>query len=155
MKLKTLLLSGVCLLMAVAAVAQNKAIPEDLFFKGSLQEAKAKAKAENKRLMLMVSATFCGPCKDEMPILAKLDGEMGDEVQFLGVVTDVTDQDLNPDQAQVDLAAQLAQNDAIVAYGNSVQAAADARNAAYLNAIAAYQAQIAAQEAAYLAALGL
>ena len=41
------------------------------------------------------------------------------------------------------------------AYGNSVQAAADARNAAYLNAIAAYQAQIAAQEAAYLAALGL
>lgn len=63
MKLKTLLLSGVCLLMAVAAVAQNKAIPEDLFFKGSLQEAKAKAKAENKRLMLMVSATFCGPCK--------------------------------------------------------------------------------------------
>lgn len=64
-----------------------------------------------------VWATFCGPCKDEMPILAKLDGEMGDEVQFLGVVTDVTDQDLNPDQAQVDLAAQLAEA-AGVAYRN-------------------------------------
>ena len=37
---------------------------------------------------------------------------------------------------------------------NPIQAAADAREAAYPNAIAAYQAQIAAQEAAYVAALG-
>lgn len=63
MKLKRLMLCGALLLACFTAFAQNTAIPEDLFFKGSLEEAKAKAKAENKRLMIMVSATFCGPCK--------------------------------------------------------------------------------------------
>lgn len=61
--MKKLLSLAVLLMTSLTIAAQNKAIPEDLFFKGSLEEAKAKAKAENKRLMVMVSATFCGPCK--------------------------------------------------------------------------------------------
>lgn len=61
--MKTFLIISLLLFTCISGFAQNNPIPEDLFFKGSLKEAMAKAKAENKRLMLMVSATFCGPCK--------------------------------------------------------------------------------------------
>lgn len=61
--MKKILSLAVLLLTSLTIASQNGNIPEDLFFKGSLEEAKAKAKAENKRLMVMVSATFCGPCK--------------------------------------------------------------------------------------------
>ena len=63
MEIRKLLVSAGILLTSMATFAQKPAIPEDLFFKGSLKEAKAKAKAENKRLMVMTSATYCGPCK--------------------------------------------------------------------------------------------
>ena len=51
-------------------------------------------------------ATYCGPCKDEMPVLAKLDNEM-ENVQFLGIVLDCTDQNGEPDPQQVELALDL------------------------------------------------
>lgn len=55
-----------------------------------------------------VWATFCGPCKEEMPVLAALDGAWEEDVQILGIVTDVVDQEGRPDQAQIDLAVELA-----------------------------------------------
>lgn len=58
-----LLVCTLLFLSSVALRAQTKVIPDDLFFKGSLNEAIAKGKAENKRVMVMCSATFCGPCK--------------------------------------------------------------------------------------------
>lgn len=51
-------------------------------------------------------ATFCGPCKQEMPVLGALDRELED-VQVLGVVVDVLDQQGQPDPAQVELALDL------------------------------------------------
>lgn len=61
--MRSFLLICTLLFSCVALRAQSKAIPDDLFFKGSLNEAIAKGKAENKRVMVMCSATFCGPCK--------------------------------------------------------------------------------------------
>lgn len=63
--------------------------------------------SEAELTVINVWATFCGPCKEEMPVLAKLDQEMED-VQILGIVTDVIDQSGNPDEAQVELAQELA-----------------------------------------------
>lgn len=51
-------------------------------------------------------ATYCGPCKQEMPILGMLDREL-ENVQVLGIVTDVLDQQANPDPNQVELALEL------------------------------------------------
>ena len=57
--------------------------------------------------VINVWATFCGPCKEEMPVLAQLDQEL-ENVQILGIVTDVIDQSGSPDSAQVELAQELA-----------------------------------------------
>ena len=57
--------------------------------------------------VINVWATFCGPCKEEMPVLAQLDQEL-DNVQILGIVTDVIDQTGSPDSDQVALAQELA-----------------------------------------------
>lgn len=57
--------------------------------------------------VINVWATFCGPCKEEMPVLAKLDQEL-EHVQLLGIVTDVVDQSGTPDPDQVALAQELA-----------------------------------------------
>ena len=56
--------------------------------------------------ILNVWATFCGPCKEEMPVLGELDREL-ENVQVLGIVTDVIDQKGEPDEAQVELALEL------------------------------------------------
>ena len=51
-------------------------------------------------------ATYCGPCKQEMPILGALDREL-ENVQILGIVTDVIDQQGEPDENQVALALEI------------------------------------------------
>jgi len=56
--------------------------------------------------ILNVWATYCGPCKQEMPVLGALDQEMGN-VQVLGIVTDVLDQNGDPDSEQIELAQEL------------------------------------------------
>ena len=56
--------------------------------------------------VINVWATYCGPCKVEMPILGQLDQEL-DNVQILGIVTDVIDQNAQPDAAQVELAQEI------------------------------------------------
>lgn len=61
--MKKLVITYLFLLCGVLIFAQAAAPSDDLFFKGTLSEAKAKAKAEDKRVMIMLSATFCGPCK--------------------------------------------------------------------------------------------
>jgi len=53
-------------------------------------------------------ATYCGPCKAEMPVLAKLDEEL-DNVQVLGIVLDCVKQDGTPDPDQVQVAIELAE----------------------------------------------
>jgi thiol-disulfide isomerase/thioredoxin len=56
--------------------------------------------------VINVWATYCGPCKQEMPVLGALDKEL-ENVQVLGIVTDVTDQKGEPDDSQVELALEL------------------------------------------------
>ena len=63
--------------------------------------------AGHKLTVINVWATFCGPCKQEMPVLGKLAEELKDDVQVLGIVTDVVDQSGNPDEVQVQLAKDL------------------------------------------------
>lgn len=62
--------------------------------------------AEAELTVINVWATYCGPCKQEMPVLGMLDRELED-VQILGIVTDVIDQNGDPDPDQVDLALEL------------------------------------------------
>ena len=61
--------------------------------------------------VINVWATYCGPCKREMPVLGALDKEL-ENVQVLGIVTDVINQNAEPDEAQVELALEL-----LAAYG--------------------------------------
>ena len=61
--------------------------------------------------VINIWATYCGPCKQEMPVLGALDKEL-ENVQVLGIVTDVIDQNAEPDEAQVELALEL-----LTAYG--------------------------------------
>ena len=61
--------------------------------------------------VINIWATYCGPCKQEMPVLGALDKEL-ENVQILGIVTDVIDQNAEPDEAQVELALEL-----LAAYG--------------------------------------
>ena len=51
-------------------------------------------------------ATFCEPCKMEMPFLGAIDKEM-ENVQVLGVVTDVVNQNGELDESQAELALEL------------------------------------------------
>lgn len=52
------------LLCSFAVSAQSSADFGDLFFQGSLAEAKAKAKAENRQVLIICSTSYCGPCKE-------------------------------------------------------------------------------------------
>lgn len=62
--------------------------------------------AEADLTVVNLWATYCGPCKSEMPVLGMLDEEL-DNVQVLGIVLDCTDQTGNPDSTQVELAVDL------------------------------------------------
>ena len=78
-----------------AQTLTNETLTEDYFSNADLT-------------VINVWATFCGPCKEEMPVLAQLDQEL-EHVQILGIVTDVIDQSGSPDSAQVELALELAE----------------------------------------------
>ena len=56
--------------------------------------------------IINIWATYCGPCKQEMPVLGELDQEL-ENVQVLGIVTDVIDQKGEPDEGQVEMALEL------------------------------------------------
>lgn len=49
--------------------------------------------AEHPLTMVNVWATFCGPCRQEMPELAQLYEDYGDRMGFLGIVGDATEID--------------------------------------------------------------
>lgn len=56
---------------------------------------------EKPLTLVNVWGTFCGPCKEEMPDLAKLYDEYKDKVNFLGVVVDTNaSMDTNVQEAQ-------------------------------------------------------
>lgn len=61
----------------------------------------------HKLTVVNVWATFCGPCKTELPVLGALAREMEGEVQFIGIITDVLDQNGKPDPEQLSLAAEI------------------------------------------------
>lgn len=63
MQIKQVVIAGIATLFSVATLAQSNPIPDDLFFKGTVTEAKAKAAAENSQVVIITSATYCGPCK--------------------------------------------------------------------------------------------
>lgn len=62
--------------------------------------------AKEKLTLINVWATFCGPCKMEIPALGELDREI-DDFQVVGVVMDVLDQDGNIVPEQVETAKKL------------------------------------------------
>ncbi len=49
--------------------------------------------AEHEYTIMNVWGTFCGPCKAEMPDLAKVYEEYKDKIGFLGIVSDVAPED--------------------------------------------------------------
>ena len=53
-------------IIGVSAFKTNKdpVLPGIVFFKGSLKDAKAKAKKENKLIFIDCYTTWCGPCKN-------------------------------------------------------------------------------------------
>ena len=56
---------------------------------------------EKALTLVNVWGTFCGPCKEEMPDLAKLYEDYKDKVNFLGVVVDTNvSMDTNVEEAQ-------------------------------------------------------
>lgn len=56
---------------------------------------------EKSLTLVNVWGTFCGPCKEEMPDLAKLYEDYKDKVNFLGVVVDTNvSMDTNVEEAQ-------------------------------------------------------
>ena len=70
--------------------------------------------------MVNVWATYCGPCKEEMPDLAQLSKDYADDgVQILGLVSDVLNANGTVNQTQVDTAIALAE-EAGVDYVNMV-----------------------------------
>lgn len=68
--------------------------------------------------VLNLWATFCNPCKKEMPVLQALDQEY-ENVQVVGVVTDAIDQKGQPDPEQLDVAKALCEA-AGVTYPNMI-----------------------------------
>ncbi len=69
--------------------------------------------SENELTVVNVFATWCEPCKRELPELAKLDGEL-DDVGFVGIVLDINEGD-GIDENALKTAKQLC-NDAEAEY---------------------------------------
>ena len=60
--------------------------------------------------MINMWATYCPPCLNEMPDLGKIAAEYADKgVQIIGLVLDVTDQQLAPVESQMELAREIVQ----------------------------------------------
>ena len=51
--------------------------------------------SNHKLTMVNIWATFCSPCVNEMPDLAQLHAEYGDDFQVVGIVVDAADQNGN------------------------------------------------------------
>lgn len=51
--------------------------------------------SDHKLTMVNIWATFCNPCVEEMPGLAQLQSECGDDFQIIGIVVDVADMNGN------------------------------------------------------------
>ena len=49
----------------------------------------------HKLTMVNIWATFCGPCINEMPALAALHEEYGDDFQVIGIIVDIADMNGN------------------------------------------------------------
>ena len=47
--------------------------------------------SDHKLTMVNIWATFCGPCVEEMPYLADLQNEYGEDLQIIGIVVDAAD----------------------------------------------------------------
>lgn len=47
--------------------------------------------SDHKLTMVNMWATFCGPCVEEMPYLAELQSEYGEDLQIIGIVVDAAD----------------------------------------------------------------
>lgn len=91
-----------------AAQAEEEVIPLGTFTAQALTGGAYDERyfADAELTVINVWATYCGPCKQEMPVLGALDRELED-VQFLGIVTDVLDQQGEPDPKQVEVALEL------------------------------------------------
>ena len=92
----------------IAVETQEEAIPLGTFTAQSISGETLDESffAEADLTVINVWATYCGPCKQEMPVLGQLDREL-ENVQVLGIVTDVLDQEGQPDPGQVELALEL------------------------------------------------
>ena len=85
----------------------------------AVREANAKVTekifGEKDVTILNVWGTYCGPCKKEMPELAKLEEELPDNVQIIGIVLDV----LEGDEGMIEVAREICE-DTNVTYTNIV-----------------------------------
>jgi thioredoxin 1 len=67
--LKSKIFTALLIVMSISVFAGNKPAKKDgatgiQFFKGTFKEALAKAKKENKMVMMDCYTTWCGPCRD-------------------------------------------------------------------------------------------
>lgn len=62
--------------------------------------------SEKKLTVVNVWGTFCGPCIREMPELADWAGEMGDDIQLIGIVCDINGEN---DTQHIELARTIVQ----------------------------------------------
>ncbi len=111
----------VALCFSLTACAGNTGNNEDevtgTFSSTDLEGNKVTEKifGEKDVTILNVWGTYCGPCKKEMPELAKLEEELPDNVQIIGIVLDV----LEGDAEMTELAREICE-DTNVSYTNIV-----------------------------------
>ncbi len=116
-----ILLLIVALCFSLTACAGNTGNNEDevkgTFSSTDLEGNKVTEKifGEKDVTILNVWGTYCGPCKKEMPELAKLEEELPDNVQIIGIVLDV----LEGDAEMTELAREICE-DTNVSYTNIV-----------------------------------
>ena len=85
--------------------------------------------AEKDLTVLNIWGTYCGPCKDEMPELAKWAEELPDNVQIIGMVIDVPERDADMIKTAKEICADtgvkyinITDNDSVEALLTSVEA---------------------------------